>query len=88
MSWLHISILALLLAMWGIFWMASNEFAELEGRINALEKRINEISIRLARLEHDVNILKLRKHSRFIWDERTGEVLEVPDIISRRAMEK
>lgn len=88
MSWLHISILALLLVMWAIFWMAANEFAELEGRINVLEKRINEISIRLARLEHDVNILKLRKHSRFVWDERTGEVLEVPDIISRRAMEK
>lgn len=88
MSWLHISILALLLVMWAIFWLASNEFAELEGRINDLEKRINEISIRLARLEHDVNILKLRKHSRFVWDERTGEVLEVPDIISRRAIEK
>lgn len=86
MSWLHISILALLLVMWAIFWLASNEFAELEGRINDLEKRINEISIRLARLEHDVNILKLRKHSRFVWDERTGEVLEVPDM--RRAMEK
>lgn len=77
MSWLHISILALLLVMWVIFLLASNEFAELEGRINDLEKRINEISIRLARLEHDVNILKLRKHSRFVWDE-----------LSRRAMEK
>lgn len=68
--------------------MAANEFAELEGRINALEKRVNEISIRLARLEHEVNLLKSRKRSRFVWDERAGEVLEVPDIISRRAMEK
>ena len=83
MSWLHISILALLLVMWAIFWMASNEFDELEGRINALEKRVNEISIRLARLEHEVNLLKFRKHSRFVWDERTGEVLEVPDILRK-----
>lgn len=88
MSWLHISILALLLVMWAIFFMAANEFAELEGRINALEKRVNEISIRLTRLEHEVNLLKSRKRSRFVWDERTGEVLEVPDIISRRAVEK
>lgn len=83
MSWIHISILLLLLAMWAVFWMVRNEVADLNERISTLERRIAAISQRLSKLESEVHQTAVQKNIKFVYDDRSGEVLVVPNILNR-----
>ncbi len=40
MTWVHISILSLLLAMWAVFWMVRNMGTDLKDRIDHIEGQI------------------------------------------------
>ena len=83
MTWVHISILSLLLAMWAVCWMVRNEVADLNERINTLERRITAVYQRLSKLESVFNKTADQKNIKFVYDERIGEVLVVPNILNR-----
>ena len=83
MTWVHISILSLLLAMWAVFWMVRNEVADLNERINTLERRITAVYQRLSKLESVFNQTAVQKNIKFVYEERSGEVLVVPNILNR-----